>query len=64
MVGTTLPWMSIGYELLMMLMQLLTFYNAVANDGRMMKPYIVQRTERYGDVLKEFQPTVVKRSIA
>jgi cell division protein FtsI (penicillin-binding protein 3) len=62
--GTTLPWMSIGYELLMTPMQLLTFYNAVANDGRMMKPYIVQRTERYGDVLKEFQPTVVKRSIA
>jgi cell division protein FtsI (penicillin-binding protein 3) len=62
--GTTLPWMSIGYELLLTPMQLLTFYNAVANDGRMMKPYIVQRTERYGEVLKEFRPTVVKRSIA
>ncbi len=62
--GTTLPWMSIGYELLLTPLQLLTFYNAVANDGRMMKPYIVQRTERYGDVVREFQPTVVKRSIA
>jgi cell division protein FtsI (penicillin-binding protein 3) len=62
--GTTLPWMSIGYELLLTPLQLLTFYNAVANDGRMMKPYIVQRTERYGEVLKEFRPTVVKRSIA
>jgi cell division protein FtsI (penicillin-binding protein 3) len=62
--GTTLPWMSIGYELLITPLQLLTFYNAVANDGRMMKPYIVQRTERYGEVLKEFRPTVVKRSIA
>lgn len=62
--GTTLPWMSIGYELLMTPLQLLTFYNAVANGGRMMRPYIVQRTERYGDVLKEFRPTVVKRSIA
>jgi cell division protein FtsI (penicillin-binding protein 3) len=62
--GTTLPWMSIGYELLLTPMQLLTFYNAVANNGRMMKPYIVQRTERYGEILKEFQPTVVKRSIA
>jgi cell division protein FtsI (penicillin-binding protein 3) len=62
--GTTLPWMSIGYELLLTPLQLLTFYNAVANDGRMMKPYIVQRTERYGDVIKEFRPTVVKRNIA
>ncbi len=62
--GTTLPWMSIGYELLITPLQLLTFYNAVANDGRMMKPYIVQRTERYGDIVKQFSPTVVKRSIA
>ncbi|MBL7780964.1 MAG: transpeptidase family protein [Saprospiraceae bacterium] len=62
--GTSLPWMSIGYELLLTPLQMLTFYNAVANDGRMMKPYIVQRTERYGEVVKEFRPTVVKRSIA
>lgn len=62
--GTTLPWMSIGYELLMTPLQLLTFYNAVANDGRMMKPYLVQRTERYGEIIKQFSPTVVKRSIA
>jgi cell division protein FtsI (penicillin-binding protein 3) len=62
--GTTLPWMSIGYELLLTPMQLLTFYNAVANGGRMMKPYIVQRTEHYGEIVKEFNPTVVKRSIA
>lgn len=62
--GTTLPWMSIGYELLMSPLQLLQFYNAVANDGRMMKPYLVQRTEQYGKTLKEYKPTVVKRSIA
>jgi cell division protein FtsI (penicillin-binding protein 3) len=62
--GTTLPWMSIGYELLLTPLQLLTFYNAVANDGRMMKPYLVQRTERYGEVLKEYRPTVMKRNIA
>jgi cell division protein FtsI (penicillin-binding protein 3) len=62
--GTSLPWMSIGYELLLTPLQMLTFYNAVANDGRMMKPYIVQRTERYGEIVKEFRPTVVQRSIA
>lgn len=62
--GTTLPWMSIGYELLMTPLQLLQFYNAVANDGRMMKPFLVEQTEQYGDVIKEYKPTVVKRSIA
>lgn len=62
--GTTLPWMSIGYELLITPLQLLTFYNAVANDGRMMKPYIVQRIEQYGETEKEFKPTVIKRNIA
>ena len=62
--GTTLPWMSIGYELLLTPLQLLTFFNAVANDGRMMKPYLVQRTERYGDILKEFRPQTLRRSIA
>ena len=62
--GTTLPWMSIGYELLLTPMQLLTFYNAVANDGRMMKPYIVQRIMHNDEVTKEFKPTTLKRNIA
>jgi cell division protein FtsI (penicillin-binding protein 3) len=62
--GTTLPWMSIGYELLLTPLQLLQFYNAVANDGRMMKPYLVEKVEQYGDVKKEYKPTVVKRSVA
>jgi len=62
--GTTLPWMSIGYELLLTPLQMLTFYNAVANDGRLMKPYLVQRTEHYGEVMKEFRPYTVKRNIA
>ncbi|MFN0214438.1 MAG: penicillin-binding protein [Saprospiraceae bacterium] len=62
--GTTLPWMSIGYEMLLTPLQMLSFYNAVANDGRMMKPYLVQRTEHYGEVIKEFRPYTVKRSIA
>jgi cell division protein FtsI (penicillin-binding protein 3) len=62
--GTTLPWMSIGYELLITPLQLLTFYNAVANDGKMMKPYLVQRTERYGEIYKEFRPSVINNSIA
>lgn len=62
--GTTLPWMAIGYELQLTPMQTLTFYNAVANDGRMMKPYLVSGVQRYGEQIQTFAPTVVKRRIA
>ena len=62
--GTTLPWMSIGYELSLTPLQLLTFYNAIANDGQMMKPYLVEEIQQYGETIKRFPPTVVKRKIA
>ncbi|MCB9080084.1 MAG: transpeptidase family protein [Lewinellaceae bacterium] len=62
--GTTLPWMSIGYELRLTPLQLLTFYNAIANGGTMMRPYLVQGVQRNGEMLREFRPTVVKRHIA
>src|SRR5699024_4576499 len=61
--STTLPWMAIGYEVLQTLLSLLTLYNAVANDGKMMKPYLVSQIERYGKVLKEFSPTVINPQI-
>lgn len=62
--GLTLPWMSIGYELELTPLQLLTFYNAVANDGRMMKPYLVTEIQDYGKNIEKFQPVVLNRAIA
>ncbi len=62
--GTTLPWMSIGYELELTPLQLLTFYNAVANDGRVMKPYLVTEVQRFGDPLENYKPVVLKNRIA
>ncbi len=62
--GTTLPWMSIGYELEITPLQLLSFYNSVANDGVLMKPYLVSNIQRYGDVVKRFPPKVIKQRIA
>jgi cell division protein FtsI (penicillin-binding protein 3) len=62
--GTTLPWMSVGYELSITPLQLLTFYNAVANNGTMMKPYFVSEVKRYGTTIQTFKPTVVKKKIA
>lgn len=62
--GTTLPWMSIGYELKISPLQLLAFYNGIANNGKMMKPYLVDRIDRYGKTLEKFKPTVINRKLA
>ena len=62
--GTTLPWMSIGYELKVTPLQTLMLYNAVANNGKMVKPMIVQSISR-GNVVKELYETeVLRRTIA
>jgi len=62
--GTTLPWMSTGYECRMTPLQILRLYNAVANDGKMMKPYIVSEITREGNTIKRFRPEVVDSRIA
>lgn len=62
--GTTLPWMSIGYEVRITPLQLLTLYNAVANSGKMMKPYLVSEIQRFGTTVRQYRPTVINRSVA
>lgn len=62
--GVSLPWMSIGYETLMTPLQTLAFYNAVANDGVMMKPLFAKEISRNGQVLKRIEPQVINPSIA
>ncbi len=61
--GTTLPWMSIGYELTITPLQTLTYYNAIANNGKMVKPQFVQAIRQENQVLKSFDPVVMKKSI-
>lgn len=62
--GVTIPWMAHGYELEMTPIQLLTFYNAIANDGVMMKPYLVKEIIREGEVVQKFEPVVLNKKIA
>ncbi|OFY66148.1 MAG: hypothetical protein A2V64_05620 [Bacteroidetes bacterium RBG_13_43_22] len=62
--GLSLPMMSHGYEVQLTPLQLLTFYNAVANDGRMMKPRFVTAIMRNGIVIKRFEPDVIINTIA
>lgn len=60
---TALAWMSIGYETQIPPIYTLTFYNAIANNGRMVKPRFVRAIEKDGEVLKEFPVEVVKERI-
>lgn len=62
--GLSLPMMSHGYEVQMTPLQILTFYNAVANDGRMMRPRFVTSIVRNGSTIKSFEPVVIINSIA
>jgi cell division protein FtsI (penicillin-binding protein 3) len=62
--GLSLPMMSHGYEVQLTPLQLLTFYNAVANDGRMVRPRFVSEIRRNGSVLRRFGSEVIINSIA
>ena len=59
--GITLPWMSIGYESRISPLQLLTFYNAIANDGYQMEPYLVRKIMQADDVIEAYQPSKSKK---
>ena len=61
--GLSLPWMSIGYEVRMTPLQILTFYNAIANNGTMVKPVFVEKMLSHGKVVKEFQTEVLNNHI-
>ncbi len=61
--GVSLPWMSVGYELTITPLQQLAFYNAIANNGKMMKPYLVKAIREYGEVTETIEPEVLKESI-
>ena len=60
---TRLPWMSIGYETQIPPISMVTFYNAIANNGRMMKPRIVKAVMREGEVIYEYPTEVMREQI-
>lgn len=55
---TTLPWMAFGYNIAIAPIQTLVLYNAIANNGVMMKPYLVNAIKEEGKVIKRIAPTV------
>ena len=61
---TTLPWMSIGYETQVPPISTLTFYNTIANNGKMMRPRFVSKVVKNGETIMEFPPEVMRPQIA
>ena len=61
--GPTLAWISYGYELKLTPLQTLTFYNAVANDGKMVKPAFIKEVRENGLLVKKFETEVLNPSI-
>ncbi|MDR1673436.1 MAG: transpeptidase family protein [Bacteroidales bacterium] len=62
--GLSLTQMAYGYEVLLAPIHTLTFYNAVANNGKMVKPRFVKEFRRHGALDREQNVTVIKSSIA
>ncbi|HEX9778954.1 MAG TPA: penicillin-binding protein 2, partial [Geopsychrobacteraceae bacterium] len=67
--AVSIPWMSVGYEVRLTALQLLTFYNAIANEGLRVAPYLVRELQAFGKTVSSFGPPepderICSRSIA
>lgn len=62
--SSTLPWLATGYGVMITPLHTCMMYNAVANGGKMMKPYLVSSVREYGKEVKKIEPTVLEEAIA
>lgn len=60
----TLPWMSIGYEVQLTPLQMIAFYNAIANGGKLVKPRFVEKVSQLGKDIKYFPAEIISNQIA
>lgn len=61
--GTSLPWIAFGYEVQLTPLQTLNFYNAIANNGQMVRPRIVSEIRERGRTVREFGTEVLNPAI-
>ena len=61
--GVSLPWMAFGYEIKMSALQILALYNAVANDGVLLKPRLVDKVKRAEKIIESNDIEVLNPSI-
>lgn len=60
----TLAWMSFGYGVKLTPLQILTFYNGIANGGKLMKPQLLEKIEWKGKTIQEFNPIILNKKMA
>lgn len=61
--GIALQWMAYGYNVKLTPLQALTFYNAVANDGEMVKPRFLREVREFDKVKESFEKEVINKQI-
>lgn len=62
--NTDLPWMSMGYGSQIPAINMVTFYNTIANNGTMVKPRLVKAIMENGRIVKEIKPEILRKSVA
>ncbi|MBN4084839.1 transpeptidase family protein [Flavobacteriaceae bacterium AH-315-B10] len=61
--GLDLPWMAFGYGVSLTPLQTLTFYNAIANDGEMVKPRFIRAVKEFNRTIVPFEKEVINPSV-
>lgn len=61
--ANTLPWMAFGYDVAITPLHTTMLYNAIANNGNMMRPYLLDAVKKDGEIIKQTQPVIVKEKI-
>lgn len=61
--GLSLPMMSIGYEVRLTPLQTLAFYNAIANNGEMVRPLFVEEIRYHGQVLEQYDKVILNHKL-
>mgnify|MGYP001256108838 FL=1 len=61
--GLDLPWMAFGYGISLTPLQTLTFYNAIANNGVMVKPRFIKEVKQFDKIIKKFDTEIISNSI-
>jgi cell division protein FtsI (penicillin-binding protein 3) len=59
----SLPWISYGYETKISPLQILAFYNAIANNGKLVRPLFVEAIKKRNEIIKQFDTEVINPSI-
>lgn len=61
--GISLPWVAFGYQVSFTPLQILSLYNSVANDGKMIRPHFIQEIRKHGKIVEQIEPEVLNPAI-